>query len=259
MLNRHGLSERQACRLMKLSRSSYGYRPKPRDDSKLLARLKGLASSYPRYGYLLLHALLKREGLVINKKRTYRLYTQENLQVRRKKRKRLSRPRAALIPANQINQRWSMDFVSDQLSNGRRFRVLNLVDDFTREIVGQLVDSSISGHQVARMLNQLSETRGLPGSIVCDNGPEFTSKALFLWSEETQVKLQFIQPGKPTQNAYVESFNGKFRENCLDQNWFKDLSHARETIKEWQAHFNKVRPHSSLNYATPAAFAEQAA
>jgi putative transposase len=163
-----------------------------------------------------------------------------------------------LVPTR-VNERWSMDFVSDQLSHGRRFRVLNIVDDYSREMVGQLVSVSISGHQVARFLTQLGEARGLPTSIVCDNGTEFTSKAMFFWAKEHQVKLNFIQPGKPTQNAFIESLNGKFRNECLNQHWFRTLDEARQEIDSWRNHYNHVRPHSSLDYMTPVAYATSAA
>ena len=157
------------------------------------------------------------------------------------------------------NQRWSMDFVSDQLSNGRRFRVLNVMDDYSREMVGQLIDVSISGCQVARFLTRLIEQRAKPGQIVCDNGPEFTCKAMFFWQKHRCVKLAFIQPGKPTQNAFIESLNGKFRNECLNQHWFRTIDDARNEIDQWRDHYNTVRPHSSLNYSTPLAFAKRAA
>ena len=201
--------------------------------------------------------MLKSEGLVINPKRTYRLYREECLQVRRKRRKKLIRPRVPMLVPDTVNQRWSMDFVSDQLANGRRFRVLNVVDDFSREIVLQVIDFSIPGYRVARELDRLE--RKLPKTIVCDNGPEFTCKAMFFWAKRTSIKLHFIQPGKPTQNAFVESFNGKFREYCLDMHWFASLSDARSTIINWQSHFNNVRPHRSLGRIPPAVFAKQVA
>ncbi|CUS47106.1 putative transposase [Idiomarinaceae bacterium HL-53] len=253
------LSERLACKLVGLSRTAYRYQPKKRQDEPVTARLKELAVEYPRYGYLMLHGLLKREGLVKNKKRTYRLYTEQGLQVRTKKRKKLTRPRVVMDAPTAVNQRWSMDFVSDQLANGRRFRVLNIVDDFSREVVGQLVSVSISGQQVARFLSQIIETRDRPDSIVCDNGTEFTSKAMFFWSKTKGVRLSFIQPGKPTQNAFVESLNGKFRNECLNQHWFRTLDEARYDIKQWQRHYNEERPHSSLNYLPPAEYAKQVA
>lgn len=160
---------------------------------------------------------------------------------------------------SKTNQRWSMDFVSDQLGNGRRFRVLKVVDDYSREMVGQLVSVSIGGHQVSRFLTQLLATRGKPIHIVCDNGPEFTSKAMFFWSKEQQVTLSFIQPGKPTQNAVVESLNGKFRNECLNQHGFRTMEEAKYEIGLWREHYNTVRPHSALNYLPPVEFARQAA
>lgn len=259
LIERHRLSERTACRLVGLSRTGYRYQAKPETDSALRERLKVLAVEHSRYGYLLLHGLLKAEGMVVNKKRTYRIYTEEGLQVRTKKRKKLQRPRLPMaIPATP-NERWSMDFVSDQLSGGRRFRVLNVVDDYSREMVGQLVSVSITGNQVARFLDQLGEQRKLPPMIVCDNGTEFTSKAMFFWSKERGVKLGFIQPGKPTQNAFVESLNGKFRNECLNQHWFRTLDEARWEIDQWRQHYNHVRPHSSLGYLPPVEFAKRAA
>lgn len=255
----HGLSQRRACRLVGLSRTVARYQPQRASDAALRDRLKTLARQYPRYGYLMLHSLLAAEDLVVNRKRTYRLYREEGLQVRTKRRKKLKRPRVALTMPQAANVRWSLDFVSDQLASGRRFRVLNIVDDYSRECIGQLIDVSISGARLARYLDQLAENRGLPTTIVCDNGPELTSKAMFLWAQRTGVELHFIQPGKPTQNAFVESFNGKFRDACLNQHWFESLSHARELIEAWRSHYNHVRPHSSLGYKPPAIFAEQAA
>lgn len=259
MIDQHHLSERTACQLAGISRTGYRYKPRNQDDHALRERLKVLAVQYSRYGYLLLHGLLKAEGLVINKKRTYRIYTEENLQVRTKKRKKLQRPRLPMIVPTVVNERWSMDFVSDQLSQGRRFRVLNIIDDFTKEMVGQLVSVSITGLQVARFLAQIGEQRPLPCSITCDNGTEFTSKAMFFWSKESNVKLGFIQPGKPTQNAFIESLNGKFRNECLNQHWFRTLDEARREIDQWREHYNNVRPHSSLGYLPPVEFAKRAA
>lgn len=158
-----------------------------------------------------------------------------------------------------VNERWSMDFVADQLSNGRRFRILNIIDEYSRELVGQLVSTSISGQQVARFLDELAESRQLPRQVVCDNGTEFTSKAMFFWSKKTQVRLSFIQPGKPTQNAFCESMNGKFRNECLNQPWFRTFDEARYEIDSWRKHYNNVRPHSSLGYQSPVDFAKKAA
>lgn len=253
------ISERRACELAGVSRTAYRYIAKPSNDAALRSRLLELATRHSSYGYLFLHRLLRTEGLVKNKKRTYRIYTEQGLQVRTKKRKKLKRPRMPLVVPIAVNERWSMDFVSDQLSNGRRFRVLNVIDDFSREMVGQLTDVSIGGRQVARFLDLLIEQRGKPNQIICDNGPEFTCKAMFFWQKESHVKLGFIQPGKPTQNAFIESLNGKFRNECLNQNWFRSIEEAKRDITQWRDHYNTIRPHSSLNYMTPLAFANQAA
>jgi putative transposase len=253
------VSERRASRLTRLSRSALRYQPQPKNDGELRLGLKSLAERYPRYGYLMLHAMLKHQGLVQNKKRTYRIYTEMGLQVRTKRRKKLVRPRIPMAVTTRPNERWSLDFVADQLACGRRFRILNVIDDFSRESVGQLADFSISGQRVARFLNELAQHRSLPHTLVCDNGTEFTSKAMFFWSKETGTKLHFIQPGKPTQNAFVESFNGKFRDGCLNQHWFKSLYDARQEVASWRKHYNEVRPHSSLDYLPPTTFAKQAA
>jgi putative transposase len=221
--------------------------------------MRALAEQYPRYGYLTLHGFLKAEGLVRNRKHTYRLYREEGLQVRTKKRRKLQRPRIPMPLPSGPNIRWSLDFLSDQLANGRRFRLLNVVDDFTRECIGQVVDVSISGQRVARLLDALITRRGRPTVVVCDNGPEFTGKSMFFWSKHSGVKLHFIQPGKPTQNAFVESFNGKFRDQCLNLHWFRDLDDARRIIEAWRVHYNEVRPHRSLNNQPPAVFAQQVA
>ena len=259
LIEAHGISERHACRVLKLHRSVLRYSHSRRDDSALRERLKELAALYPRYGYLMLHALLRREGLVTNRKRTYRIYTELGMQVRTKRRRKLVRPRLAMGLPGRPNERWSLDFMSDQLTCGRRFRILNVVDDYSRECVGQLVDLSISGARMARFLGELGQERGLPRSIVCDNGTEMTSKAMFFWSREAGVQLNFIQPGKPTQNAFVESFNGKFRDGCLNQHWFRSLAEARAITDAWRTHYNEVRPHRSLDYQPPAVFARKAA
>ena len=227
-------------------------------DADLVARMKQLAEQYPRYGYLMLHELLRRDGLVVNRKRTYRLYSELRLQVRTKRRKKLTRPRVPLEVPLTANERWSIDFVHDQLADGRRLKILNIVDDYSRVCVGQLTDLSISGERMTRYLDQIGQARGLPKRIVLDNGPEMTSKALFLWSQRRGVKLHFIQPGKPTQNAFVESFNGRFRDGCLNQQWFQGLEDARRIIDAWRVDYNEIRPHSSLDYQSPAAFEKAA-
>ena len=241
---------------MGISRSVVAYRCRGDGDEALGVRLEALAGQYPRYGYQMLHGILKREGLVINAKRTYRIYRQRRLQVRTKRRKRLPRQvRLERVVARGPNQRWSMDFMTDQLADGRRFRILNIVDDYTRQCRGQIVDFSISGSRLARFLDQLAKNHRLPQEIVVDNGPELTSRAMFQWAEKAQVRLCFIEPGKPMQNAYVESFNGKFRDACLNEHWFTTLEEARQLIDAWRQHYNWERPHSSLGYQTPEAFA----
>lgn len=253
------MSQRHACGLVRLSRKAAAYQPLRQSDEPLKARLKALGEQYPRYGYLMLHAMLKAEGLVVNRKKTYRIYCDLGMQVRTKKRRKLFRPRVPMALPSSINERWSLDFVSDQLGSGRRIRVLNIVDDYSRSCVGQLVDTSISGSRMARYLDEVGSQRGLTKTIVMDNGPEMTSKAMFFWSKESGVKLHFIQPGKPTQNAFVESFNARFRDGCLNQHWFKDIADARQIIEEWRHHYNEVRPHSSLKYQPPALFEERVA
>ena len=253
------LSQRTACRLAGISRQAMRYKPVKTNDDAIKTRLKQLGEQYPRYGYLLLHAMLKSEGLVVNRKKTYRIYTELGMQVRTKKRKKLVRPRVPMAVPSKSNERWSLDFVSDQLANGRRFRVLNIVDDYSRACVGQLVDTSISGERLTHFLEEIRLTRSLPETIVLDNGPELTSKAMFLWSRQRQVKLHFIQPGKPTQNAFVESFNGRFRDLCLNQNYFTSLEDARSIIDARRNHYNRVKPHSSLGYQPPVLFEEQVA
>jgi putative transposase len=260
LVETHAISERRACRVIKLHRSVARYESQStRNDAALKARMQELAQQYPRYGYLMLHQFLAQEGLVVNRKRTYRVYTELGLQVRTKRRKKLTRPRIPMLVPTRPNERWSVDFMSDQLANGRRFRILNLVDDFSRKCVGQIVDTSISGQRLARYLDQLAEKGPLPKVLVCDNGSELTSKAMFFWSQENGTKLHFIQPGKPMQNAFVESFNGTFRDTCLNEHWFKDLHDARQIISAWRVHYNHVRPHSSLGYVPPEKYAQRAA
>jgi putative transposase len=215
-LKNRRISELRACRLVGFCRSAAWYKPQGRNDAAMRVRLRTLTEKYPRNGYPTLHSMLRIEGLARNSKRTYRLYREEGLQVRTKRRKKLTRPRSPMVVPSRANKRWSMDFVTGQLANGRRLRVLNVVDDFTRECVLQVVDRSISGQRVARALDELAHNRPLPATLVCDNGPESTSKAMFLWARDRRIKLHFIQPGEPTQNAFVESLNGKFRDYCLN-------------------------------------------
>ena len=199
---------------------------------------------------------LKREGLAATRKRKRRVYARLGLQVRAKRRRRLWRPRVRMAMPTRPNERWSIDFMSDQLASGRRFRILNVVVDFSRMCVGQLVATSITGARLALFLDELGKA---PKAVVCDNGPELTSKAMRFWSERSGAALNFIQPGKPTQNAFVESFNGKFRDSCLNQHWFRGLADVRRIVDDWRHHYNHERPHSSLGYSTPAERAKKAA
>lgn len=260
LIERFKFSERRACELAGISRTGYRYDSKQSlKDEPLRCRLLELASKHKAFGYPMLHGLLKAEGLVINRKRTYRIYSSAGLQLRKRRKKKLCRPRMPMMVPIAPNIRWSMDFVHDQLASGRRFRVLNVKDDYSKEVVGQLVAYSISGHRVARFLDQLIECRGKPDQITCDNGTEFTSKAMYFWQKDSRVRLAFIQPGKPTQNAFVESLNGRFRAECLNLHWFKTLEQAKTIIDKWRHHYNHERPHSTLNYMTPVAFANRAA
>lgn len=250
------LSERQACRYTGFARSSCRYRSQRPWRAELRERLQTLAMERPRWGYRRLYRLLRREGMVVNKKLVQRVYREEGLAVRRRKRKRVAIPRTPLPSLIGANERWSMDFVSDALSDGRRFRVLTIVDDFTRESPAIEVDTSLPGERVIRVLESLATTRGLPKAIVCDNGPEFRGEALDQWADRCGVALQFIQPGKPIQNAFAESFNGRFRDECLNENWFVSLLDARRTIEAWRIDYNVARPHSGLDDRTPAEFAK---
>lgn len=251
-----GLSERRACLLVTISSSVYRYQPKPKNDATVRKRLRELAEQRKRFGSPRLHILLKREGLVINHKRTERLYREEGLALRKKRRRKGAAGARVVIPfPKSTNERWSMDFVSDSIFTGRRFRALTIVDDYTRECPAIEVDTSLGGRRVVNVLNRLAEIRGLPEVITIDNGPEFAGKALDEWAYRRGVKLSFIRPGKPIENAYIESFNGRFRDECLNTNWFISLKQARAIIEEWRKDYNEVRPHSSLKGFTPKEYA----
>ena len=259
VVNRLGLSERRSCALIGIDRTSCRYVVRRPPDEPLRARLIELAKERPRWGYRTLCDVLRRERLV-NHKRVHRLYKLEGLQVRRRRRKRVKGvQRVPLTPAQRPNQRWSMDFTSDTLACGRPFRTLNIVDDCTRECPAIEVDHSLPGLRVVRVLEGLAETRGLPETIVVDNGPEFAGRVLDRWAYQRGVQLHFIQPGKPVQNAFVESFNGKFRDQCLNEHWFVDLNDARRQIEMFRRDYNSYRPHSSLGGQTPEEFARRAA
>jgi len=253
------MSERHACRLLGLARSTHRYRAqRSKRDAALRARLKELAAKRMRFGYRRLTAMLVREGISVNHKRVYRLYREEGLAMRIRQRRRIRWTGAGTGPvATKPNQRWSIDFVSDCVSTGRVIRMLTVVDDCTRECLAIEVDTSLGGLRVRRVLDRIASERRLPEAIVLDNGPEFRGRALAAWSEERRVRLEFIQPGKPAQNAFAESFNGRLRDECLNASWFTTLSDARRKIETWRQDYNDQRPHSSLNYLPPAEFARK--
>lgn len=248
-------SARRACRLVRLSRSRWQYRSRRGDDAPLRTRLRELAAAKPRWGYEQLHVLLRREGRVVNHKKVLRLYREEGLAVsRRRRKKHVAIARVPLPKPTGRTERWSMDFVSDALFDGRPFRCFTLVDDFTRECPAIEVGHSLPAWRVIHVLERVAAERGLPRSIICDNGPEFTSKALDRWAYEHGVTLQFIRPGKPIENAYCESFNGKLRDECLNANWFPTIADAQRAIEAWRIEYNDERPHKSLGRRTPAEF-----
>ena len=258
MVEGFGLSVRRSCGLLDFWRSSHDYTPKRRSDEVLRKRLRELAEIRRRFGCPRLHVLLKREGLVVNHKRTEKVYQEEKLSLRlRKRKKRSSGMRIILPEATKTNERWSMDFIHDSLWNGRKFRALTIVDVFSKECPAIEVDTSLSGERVARVLELIALAKGLPEVITVDNGPEFAGKALDAWAYRRNVKLHFIEPGKPVQNAFAESFNGRLRDECLNEHWFMTLEEAKIRIENWRIDYNEVRPHSSLGNLTPAAYANQ--
>lgn len=252
-----GISERRACVLIDLSRTVLHYRAASQPlNERLSGRLKALAAERRRFGYRRLHALLGREGECVNVKRVHRLYRREGLQVRRRRRRKgVAVERRPLLIPSAPNQVWSIDFVSDALEYGRRLKCLTIVDDFTKESIDIVVDRGISGRYVTRALDQAARFRGLPLTVRTDQGPEFTGKAMDQWAYERKIELRLIEAGKPTQNAYIESFNGKFRDECLNEHWFRSLAEAREVIAAWRMDYNQSRPHSAIEYQTPAQFA----
>jgi putative transposase len=259
------LSERHACGLIGMHRGSWRYRRSQPHDAELRARLRELAEERVRFGYRRLWAMLRRERnadgtrrWVVNHKRVHRIYREEGLAMRRKQTKRLrAMARTPLELPTRANQVWTMDFTKDRLASGRNFRTLNLMDGCTREALWIEVDTSLPGERVVRVLEWLKQTRGVPEVIQVDNGPEFISQALDQWAFANGVRLHFIEPGKPVQNAFIESFNGKFRDECLNQNWFVSLAEARQIIEAWRVDYNTARPHSSLGYRTPEEFAAE--
>ena len=256
------MSGARACGLLHLAVSSYYYQPHGRrDEQPVRSALRRHAAVRRRWGYRRLLVLLRREGVADNHKRVYRLYRAEGLQVRQRRRRKqklvrgTERPVAPLRP----NERWSLDFVHDRLANGRSLRLLTVHDDYTRECLWIEADTSLSGPRVTRVLDYVAELRGRPASLITDNGPEFAGLALERWAHDRQVQHRFITPGKPSQNGYIESFNGKLRDECLNENEFINLQHARELIETFRDDYNQLRPHSSLGDLTPAEFAAKIA
>jgi putative transposase len=249
----HGLSQRRACRLTGIDPKTVRRQPVA-DAPEVRRRLRELAGQRRRFGYRRLGILLAREGMTMNRKKLLRLYREEGLQVRRRRgRKRATGTRAPLALPQGPNQRWSLDFVADALGWGRRFRVLAVVDDFTREALALAVDTSLGGVRVVRELDALIARRGRPATIVSDNGTELTSRAVLEWTNRTGVDWHYIAPGKPVQNAFVESFNGRLRDECLNEEVFAGLAEARAVIERWRQDYNRVRPHSAHGGLTPEA------
>lgn len=251
------MSERRACRVLGVDRSSVRYAATRPDDVALRERLKALAQERRRFGYRRLHVLLRREGHAVNRKRVQRLYREEKLTVRRRGgRKRAMGTRAPIGLPTAANQRWSLDFVADQMTDGRRFRILAVVDDCTRECLALVADTSLSGTRVARELDRLVARRCRPATIVSDNGTELTSNAILAWADRTGVGWHYIAPGKPQQNGFIEAFNGRLRDELLNETLFVSLPHARGTLEDWRRDYNQRRPHSSLGWLTPEAYAD---
>jgi len=252
-----GMSERRACQVLGCCRMTMRYRAIRVDDGLLRERMKAIAHERRRFGYRRLHVLLRREGHVVNHKRLFRIYREEKLTVRRRGgRKRAVGTRAPMLIPMAPNQRWSLDFVSDQMTDCRRFRVLTVVDDCTRECLALVADTSLSGQRVARELEALIAKRGKPAMIVSDNGTEFTSNAILGFADRMRIDWHYIAPGKPIQNAFIESFNGRLRDELLNETLFPSLAHVRTTLAAWRADYNLNRSHSRLGWLTPAEYAD---
>ncbi|WP_394075217.1 IS3 family transposase [Xanthobacter autotrophicus] len=252
----HGVSQRRACQALGVDRTSVRYRSVRPDDAPLREAMRAVAGERRRFGYRRIHIMLRRQGIVMNQKKLRRLYREEKLQVRRRGgRKRALGTRRPILVPDRVNVRWSLDFVSDAFTDGRRFRVLAVVDDFSRECLALVADTSLSGLRVTRELDALLAIRGRPATIVSDNGTELTSMAILKWCQQTGVEWHYIAPGKPMQNGFVESFNGRFRDECLNETLFSSLAQARAAIAAWKENYNMNRPHSALGHRSPAEFA----
>ena len=259
MVSEHHLSERRACRLVGLSRDSYRHPPETEPMTQdLTGKIVEIAQARRRFGYRRIHDMLRPQFPGVNHKRVYRLYRQANLAVRRRKKsKRPVNERVPLQLARTVNEVWSMDFVSDSLSGGRRLKYLTVADDFSHESVDIAVDFGISGQYVTRVLDRAALFRGYPQAVRTDNGPEFTSRAFIAWTQEHHIRHILIEPGRPMQNGYIESFNGKFRDECLNEHWFQSMRQVRTEIAAWRRDYNEVRPHSSIGRIPPARYAQQ--
>ncbi|MBR0939469.1 IS3 family transposase [Bradyrhizobium jicamae] len=256
LMDAHGMSERRACKTIGSCRMTMRYKTIRTDDGGLRQRMKAIAHERRRFGYRRVHVLLKREGYRVNHKKLFRLYREEKLAVRRRGgRKRAIGTRAPMTVPMAPNDRWSLDFVSDQLTCGRRFRVLTVVDDCTRECLALVADTSLSGIRVARELDRLMIERGKPKMVVSDNGSELTSNAILTWADQSRVAWHYIAPGKPMQNAFIESFNGRLRDELLNETLFTSLAQARVALGCWRTDYNDARPHSQLGWKTPSEFA----
>jgi putative transposase len=252
----HGVSQRRACSVLQVDRSSVRYKSIRPGDAELREAIRAVAAERRRFGYRRIHVMLQRQGIHMNQKKLRRLYREEKLQVRKRGgRKRALGTRRPMVLPDRANERWSLDFVSDAFTDGRRFRVLAIIDDYSRECLALVTDTSLSGMRVTRELNQLLARRGKPQTIVSDNGTELTSMAILKWCQETDIEWHYIAPGKPMQNGFVESFNGSFRDECLNETLFSSLTEARAQITAWKEDYNKHRPHSSLGNITPIEYA----
>ena len=258
LMDVHQVSQRRACSTLDVDRSTVRYKSRRIDDADLREAIKRVSRERRQFGYRRIHVMVEREGHTVNHKKLRRIYTEEKLQVRRRGgRKRALGTRKPMVLPDGPNQRWSLDFVSDAFTDGRRFRILTVVDDFTRENLALVADTSLSGLRVTRELDQVIAERGMPGTIVSDNGAEFTSMAILKWVQETGIDWHYIAPGKPTQNAFIESFNGKLRDECLNETLFSSLADAQEALQAWREDYSNHRPHSSLGNLTPMEFAEK--
>ena len=252
------MSKRRSCRLIGLSRNTLRYEQKPDKDGPILERLKELAEQRRRSGCQMFHGIMQREGLVKNHKRTERIYKEAGLSLTiRSRKKRASCARVDIPRAEKRNELWALDFMHDSMGSGRKLRILPIIDTYTKECHRIEVDRSIGGRRVTEVLSEVASMQGLPENIVVDNGPEFISNAMDEWAYTREVTLHFIRPGKPVDNAFMESFNARLREECLNLNWFRSIEHARHIIEEWRVDYNETRPHSTLGFLTPKEFAQQ--